>query len=173
MRHSPFVLFPFAVALFTCIASSAVPETSVNKLHEVEANCNFTVHDKGPNGKEVTGTSLNQELYYKIKCRSEPNYCLWVTNCTVSTEAPEQKPYPIIDENGCTTEPSLFEHVQYEDDFTAGIYNPFPIRFRGQKSAVRFQCQTTLRPSIGSEKCKRPLCVWNEYSKEANTSSKP
>lgn len=39
-----------------------------------------------------------------------------------------------------------------------------------KKSAVRFKCQTTLRPST---MCKRPLCVWNEYSREPKTSSKP
>lgn len=58
---------------------------------------------------------MNQELYYKIKCKSETGYCLMVSNCTVSVDSSEQKtekPYQIIDEKGCTKEPSLFEHVQ-------------------------------------------------------------
>lgn len=35
-----------------------------------------------------------------------------VSNCTVSNNLPDQKPYKIIDERGCTKEPSLFEHVE-------------------------------------------------------------
>lgn len=53
---------------------------------------------------------MNSELYYQIKCKPEEGYCLHVGNCTVSGEGKE--PYRIIDENGCTKEPSLFEHVQ-------------------------------------------------------------
>ncbi|KAI1730927.1 zona pellucida-like domain-containing protein [Ditylenchus destructor] len=156
----------------TVTKDANLPESAINRLHEPEAECTFSVHDKGPNGPEVTGTSLNQELYYKIKCKPETGYCLKVSNCSVTTDAPEQKPYPIIDESGCTTESSLFEHVQYEDNFTAGIYNPFPIRFRGQKSAVRFQCSTTLSPTGPNGACDRPTCTWNEYSREANIKSK-
>uniref|UniRef100_A0A915CX39 ZP domain-containing protein n=1 Tax=Ditylenchus dipsaci TaxID=166011 RepID=A0A915CX39_9BILA len=153
-------------------AQSNPPESSINRLHEPEADCSFSVHDKGPEGAEIEGTSLNQELYYKIKCKPENGYCLRVSNCTVSPDSPDQKPYSIIDELGCTKEPSLFEHVQYEDDFTAGIYNPYPIRFRGQKSAVKFQCSTTLSPSGPDGVCERHRCItWSEYTKDANKPS--
>ncbi|VDM91822.1 unnamed protein product [Litomosoides sigmodontis] len=77
------------------------------------------------------------------------------------------EPYRIINENGCTLEPSLFEHVQYEDDFTAGIYNPLPIRFRGSSSSVQFFCSTTLVPMVG-DKCPRKMCTWNEYGVNNN-----
>lgn len=30
-----------------------IPESNINKLHEPEAECQFSVHEKGPNGKEV------------------------------------------------------------------------------------------------------------------------
>uniref|UniRef100_A0A914RUF2 ZP domain-containing protein n=1 Tax=Parascaris equorum TaxID=6256 RepID=A0A914RUF2_PAREQ len=60
----------------------------------------------------VDGTNLNSELYYKIKCEPERGYCLHVGNCTVSGDGPGQQAYPIIDQDGCTKEPSLFEHVQ-------------------------------------------------------------
>jgi len=56
--------------------------------------------------------TLDQELYYKISCEPVKGYCLRVSNCSVTTDAPGQKPYLIIDGRGCTTEPSLFEHVQ-------------------------------------------------------------
>lgn len=58
------------------------------------------------------GTNLNSELYYKIKCNKENGYCLHVANCTVKSDDENMQPYHIIDENGCTLEPSLFEHVQ-------------------------------------------------------------
>lgn len=61
----------------------------------------------------------------------------------------------------------LVSYVQYEDDFTAGIYNPLPIRFRGSSSAVHFFCSTTLSPAMNG-KCQRKLCTWNEYSKKEN-----
>uniref|UniRef100_A0AC35FKY0 ZP domain-containing protein n=1 Tax=Panagrolaimus sp. PS1159 TaxID=55785 RepID=A0AC35FKY0_9BILA len=117
---------------------------------------------------KLSGISLNTELYYKIKCEKREGYCLKVNNCTVTGQG--QKPYSVIDENGCTKEPSLFHHVQYEDDFTAGIYNPVPIRFRGTQSAVKFQCSTLLSPAIENEnkKCEHQRCIANEYSKEAN-----
>ena len=53
----------------------------------------------------------------------------------------------------------------------AGIYNPYPIRFRGQKSAVQFNCATTLSPLVAPEgRCQdqREKCVWNEYTRETN-----
>jgi len=109
-----------------------VKEERINRVHHVpEAKCHFSIHEKGPSGKEVSGTTLNQELYYRIKCEPYDGYCLVVSNCSVSAgrgAQEQQKPYAIIDENGCTKEPSLFEHVSYEQAFTAGIYNPFPIR---------------------------------------------
>uniref|UniRef100_A0A915N2A8 ZP domain-containing protein n=1 Tax=Meloidogyne javanica TaxID=6303 RepID=A0A915N2A8_MELJA len=118
--------------------------------------------------KTLPDVTLDQELYYKISCEPVKGYCLRVSNCSVTTDAPGQKPYLIIDGRGCTTEPSLFEHVQYEDNFTAGIYNPYPIRFRNQKSAVQFNCDTSLVLLSQDGKCQRERCVWNEYTKEAN-----
>lgn len=58
------------------------------------------------------GTSLNQELYYKISCQKDEGYCLFVSNCTVSTSVEQSDSYTIIDNKGCTNEPSLFEHVE-------------------------------------------------------------
>uniref|UniRef100_A0A1I7Z5G2 ZP domain-containing protein n=1 Tax=Steinernema glaseri TaxID=37863 RepID=A0A1I7Z5G2_9BILA len=137
--------------------------TVTKVVHEPEAECQFSVHKDGPNGEELSGTTLNTQLYYKIKCKPAKGFCLNVSNCTVSGEGPGQKPYAVIDENGCTTEPSLFEHVLYEDDYTAGIYNPLPIRFRGSSSGVQFFCSTTLTPRMGGT-CSRKLCTWNEYT---------
>lgn len=59
-----------------------------------------------------SGTSLNQELYYKISCQKDEGYCLSVANCTVSTSEDQKDSYTIIDGQGCTNEPSLFEHVE-------------------------------------------------------------
>uniref|UniRef100_A0A0M3I112 ZP domain-containing protein n=1 Tax=Ascaris lumbricoides TaxID=6252 RepID=A0A0M3I112_ASCLU len=156
----------FLLVISTAIAAK-IPEKDAKKIHLPAAKCTFSVHKEGPQGEQIIGTNLNSELYYKIKCEPERGYCLHVGNCTVSGDGPGQQAYPIIDEDGCTKEPSLFEHVQYEDDFTAGIYNPLPIRFRGSSSAVQFFCVTTFVPSIHG-KCERKLCTWNEYSSRYN-----
>uniref|UniRef100_A0AC34FX96 ZP domain-containing protein n=1 Tax=Panagrolaimus sp. ES5 TaxID=591445 RepID=A0AC34FX96_9BILA len=155
------------LSLFQFSASEVV-EGGISAVNQPDAKCVFTVHEKDQNGKELTGTSLNTELYYKIKCEKKEGFCLKVSNCTVTGQG--QKPYPVIDAVGCTKEPSLFEHVQYVDDFTAGIYNPVPIRFRGSQSGVKFQCSTVLSPVIENPngKCERQRCIANEYSKEAN-----
>ncbi|KAE9553312.1 hypothetical protein FO519_003478 [Halicephalobus sp. NKZ332] len=161
------MLFIFLFStLFVAKSVGDIVEGGISVSVKVEASCQFSIHEKGPDGKELTGTSLDTELYYKIKCKPEPGYCLKVSNCTVTGEGKNQKPYPIIDENGCTKEPSLFEHVQYLDDFTAGIPNPIPIRFRGPQSGVKFECATTLISVIGH--CEHQRCVANEYSKESN-----
>ncbi|VDK83646.1 unnamed protein product [Onchocerca ochengi] len=148
---------------FALTLAAKIPEKSIKKVHFPQANCKFSVHNGGPDGEEISGTNLNSELYYKIKCDIEKGYCLHVANCTVKSDKKNMEPYRIIDEHGCTLEPSLFEHVQYEDDFTAGIYNPLPIRFRGSSSSVQFFCSTTLVPTI-KEECSHKMCTWNEYT---------
>uniref|UniRef100_A0A0N5AHX9 ZP domain-containing protein n=1 Tax=Syphacia muris TaxID=451379 RepID=A0A0N5AHX9_9BILA len=171
------------VMLFVVSASGInIPEKFASKtISSPAAQCTFTVHKGGPNGPTisgarpqlmhvVSGTNLYSELYYKITCEKENGYCLHVSNCTVSGDGTNQKPYQVIDENGCTTEPSLFEHVQYESDFTAGIYNPLPVRFRGTSGAVNFFCTTTLVAVNSDGKCERKMCTWNEYSRKANES---
>uniref|UniRef100_A0AC34RTP2 ZP domain-containing protein n=1 Tax=Panagrolaimus sp. JU765 TaxID=591449 RepID=A0AC34RTP2_9BILA len=158
--------FFLILSLFLSFVDGEVVDGGISAVSRPEAKCNFSIHEHGPDGKQLSGTSLNTELFYKIKCEKRDGYCLQVSNCTVQGDVKTQKPYPIIDRNGCTFEPSLFEHVQYLDDFTAGIFNPVPIRFRGTKSEVQFECQTTLIPTKGP--CERKRCVSNEYSKEAN-----
>lgn len=93
-------------------------------LHELNASSVFTIKtQQGPKLKVDSswlvgwltgrlGTNLNQELYYKITCHKDEGYCLLVANCTVSTGSDQKDPYIIIDSQGCTTEPSLFEHVE-------------------------------------------------------------
>jgi hypothetical protein len=39
-----------------------------------------------------------------------------VSNCTAATNAQQSDSYTIIDGNGCTNEPSLFEDVKVCDD---------------------------------------------------------
>ncbi|OZC10962.1 hypothetical protein X798_02106 [Onchocerca flexuosa] len=154
--------------LFALTLAAKIPEKSIKKVHFPQANCKFSVHNGGPDGEEISGTNLNSELYYKIKCNQEKGYCLHVANCTVKSDKENMESYRIIDENGCTLEPSLFEHVQYEDNFTAGIYNPLPIRFRGSSSSVQFFCSTTLVPII-KEECSHKMCTWNEYTTNQNS----
>lgn len=57
--------------------------------------------------------------------------------------------FSIIDQDGCTTETGLFEHVEYESELVAGIRNPYPIRFRGAASTVRFNCATRFAFTFG------------------------
>ncbi|CAJ0558079.1 unnamed protein product, partial [Mesorhabditis spiculigera] len=111
----------------------------------------------GPDGKLVTGVSLDTSLFYDITCKPSKGFCLRVSNCTVAGDEKGSVPYTIIDANGCTLEESLFGHVQYRTDFQAGIANPYPIRFRGASSAVIFYCQTTLEPKQGT-KCEHFTC---------------
>ncbi|VDN05561.1 unnamed protein product [Thelazia callipaeda] len=159
------VLFYAVSCIFVKIEAAKILEKSIEKVHLPKAQCQFSVHNEGPNGEVISGTNLHSKLYYKIKCNVQKGYCLHVANCTVNSDEKDAQAYRIIDENGCTTEPSLFEH--YEDDFTAGIYNPLPIRFRSSSSTVQFFCTTTLVPTIG-RKCSRKICTWNEYSSNQN-----
>uniref|UniRef100_A0A914GWU6 ZP domain-containing protein n=1 Tax=Globodera rostochiensis TaxID=31243 RepID=A0A914GWU6_GLORO len=136
------------------------------RARQPEARCAFSVHETGPEGPEIRDVTLDQELFYKIRCEAERGYCLRVSNCTVRAEDGSGQrgggsaSYPIIDGRGCTTEPSLFEHVQYEDYFTAGIFNPYPIRFRSKSTGVRFQCITSLMMLEKDGQCPRESCTW-------------
>ncbi|KAI6238780.1 ZP domain-containing protein [Aphelenchoides fujianensis] len=163
-----FVLAALALALVSAKSGPEKKPIELNGVHSPEAQCKFAVHNKNADGPVLEGTNLNQELYYKISCKQEKGYCLLVANCTVSGSADQADAYAIIDANGCTNEPSLFEHVEYVDDFTAGIFNPFPIRFRKAGAAVHFHCATTLKPRDGENRCERPACTKNVYSAEAN-----
>jgi len=146
-------------------ATSPLREELASSVHVPESSCSFTIHKDGPKGEVVSGVNLDSQLYYRISCdpgKDREQYCLTVTNCTVSGAG--QDPYPIIDAAGCTLEPWLFEHVEYEDDFTAGIHNPTPVRFRGASGKVRFHCLTSLTLRVDG-KCQRHVCTWNEYTK--------
>jgi len=159
------LLFALTTGTFAMdLRGAGLREEAVGQeVHLPEANCQFTIRKDGPKGEVISGASLHTSLYYRIACdpgADRENYCLSVTNCTVS--GPGEEPYPIIDEQGCTLEPWLFEHVEYEDDFTAGIHNPTPVRFRGPSGKVRFHCITTLAIKVDG-KCQRHTCTWNEY----------
>uniref|UniRef100_A0A914UP01 ZP domain-containing protein n=1 Tax=Plectus sambesii TaxID=2011161 RepID=A0A914UP01_9BILA len=157
-----FVLMTGASAMN--LRAAVLREEQVSKqVHLPVANCEFSIRKDGPKGEAISGASLHTSLYYRIACdpgADKDNYCLMVTNCTVS--GPGEEPYPIIDELGCSLEPWLFEHVEYEDDFTAGIHNPTPVRFRGPSGKVRFHCNTALSAKLDG-KCSRHTCTWNEY----------
>lgn len=43
------------IALFVVANSANIEEVSINQLHEPEAECVFSVHNKNPNGEEVSG----------------------------------------------------------------------------------------------------------------------
>ncbi|CAI4221552.1 unnamed protein product [Auanema sp. JU1783] len=124
------------------------------------SDCQFEVHKDGPDGVLVEGAEIDMQLYYKIQCKPVDGYCLKVSNCTVSPDSSSHEAsYPIIDSEGCSLEKSLYEDVQYTDDFTAGIVNPFPIRFRSSSSAVIFYCATSLQPRDSKfGKCSHPKC---------------
>lgn len=158
--------------LFVLMAGASAMDLRAAVLKEEEivkevllaaTNCEFSIRKDGPKGDVISGANLHTSLYYRIACEAgadKDNYCLSVSNCTVS--GPGEDPYPIIDEQGCTLEPWLFEHVEYEDDYTAGIHNPTPVRFRGPSGKVRFHCITSLIPKVDG-KCSRHTCTWNEY----------
>ncbi|EPB77357.1 hypothetical protein ANCCEY_03510 [Ancylostoma ceylanicum] len=78
---------------------------------------------------------------------------------TISSDEAGFKPYPIIDEDGCSLEPSLYDDVTYESSFTAGIRNPYPVRFRSSSGAVLLYCVTTLVPTTMDSTCPRPECA--------------
>ncbi|KAK6759582.1 hypothetical protein RB195_021264 [Necator americanus] len=135
------------------------PSIDVTQSTRPSAKCEFSVHKDGPGGEPVTGTALDVELYYGIRCQMHDGYCLSVSNCTISSDEAGFKPYPIIDENGCSLEPSLYDNVVYESSFTAGIRNPYPVRFRSSSGAVLLYCVTTLVPTTTDGSCPRPECV--------------
>lgn len=103
----------------------------LSKTVENSITCDFSIHKKGPNGQtvsgqrenyrsydevlkaiqKVSGASLDDEIYYKIKCEPITGNCLQVVNCTLSSDEPGFQPYPIIDDYGCSLEESLFKNV--------------------------------------------------------------
>ncbi|KAE9418322.1 hypothetical protein Angca_001213, partial [Angiostrongylus cantonensis] len=129
---------------------------------KLSAKCEFSVHRDGPEGERVTGTALDVVLYYSIRCEPQDGYCLSVTNC--NTDEPGFKPYPMIDQNGCSLEPSLYDDVTYASKFTAGIRNPYPVRFRSSSGAVILYCVTTLEPTTLTGACSRHKCNNNILS---------
>ncbi|KAL3103271.1 hypothetical protein niasHS_002457 [Heterodera schachtii] len=142
----------------------------IGRALEVSARCAFTVHQRGPEGPEVRDVTLEQQLFYRVRCEPQKGHCLRVCNCTVSetqrgngTKDGERwgggRTHLVIDERGCATEASLFQHVMYEDDFTAGIFNPYPIRFRSSRSTgVQLQCATSLILLEKDGQCPRESC---------------
>ncbi|VDP04988.1 unnamed protein product [Heligmosomoides polygyrus] len=77
---------------------------------------------------------------------------------TVSADEIGFKPYLIIDDNGCSLEPSLYDDVTYESSFNAGIRNPYPVRFRSSSGAVLLYCVTTIIPTSRDGICERHKC---------------
>ncbi|PAV66873.1 hypothetical protein WR25_00374 [Diploscapter pachys] len=147
----------FMLSLYFCLVFSVFPPVSRGKQLSAAPNssCQFSVHREGPDGPIVVDSSLDDELYYKIVCSSQPASCLSVSNCTVSdSSAKSTQSIQIIDVNGCSLDTSLFSHVQYSSHFSAVIHNPFPIRFRNSGSgSVNLDCQTTFedKDSEGEE----------------------
>uniref|UniRef100_A0A1I7XU37 ZP domain-containing protein n=1 Tax=Heterorhabditis bacteriophora TaxID=37862 RepID=A0A1I7XU37_HETBA len=94
--------------------SRSAPPTELTDVKSVEppARCKFSVHKDGPGGEPVSGTALDVQLFYSIRCERVEGFCLIVSNCTVSADEPGFKPYAIIDQNGCTLEPSLYEDIR-------------------------------------------------------------
>ncbi|KAL6725046.1 hypothetical protein Aduo_019871 [Ancylostoma duodenale] len=144
---------------FTICTRPSPPAIDMSKSTKPSAKCEFSVHKDGPGGEPVTGTALDVVLYYSIQCQAQDGYCLSVSNCTISSDEAGFKPYPIIDEDGCSLEPSLYDDVTYESSFTAGIRNPYPVRFRSSSGAVLLYCVTTLVPTTMDSTCPRPECA--------------
>ncbi|VDM74636.1 unnamed protein product [Strongylus vulgaris] len=159
----------------------------------------------------ASGTALDVVLYYSIRCNPQAGYCLSVANCkkicffykgvviqflgTISSDEAGFQPYSIIDQSGCSLEPSLYDNVtvitfdginkvtlqlfdigsnsleqlvvnnhkmrvsKYESSFTAGIRNPYPVRFRSSSGAVLLYCVTTLIPTEMDGACPRSECA--------------
>ncbi|CAI5455256.1 unnamed protein product [Caenorhabditis angaria] len=156
MRKSV-IFFLISVNFVNSVYKSKQQPNLLKKTVDNSVTCDFSIHKQGPNGARVSGASLDDEIYYKIRCKQIPGNCLQVVNCTLSSDEPGFQPYAIIDDNGCSLEESLFKNVQYPTNFEAGIFNPFPIRFRASSSAVVLFCVTTVVP-IEAGKCTRRIC---------------
>lgn len=52
------IIFIIQNLLIHHCGSANLPESNLNGLHVAEADCQFTVHEKGPNGKEVDSNSF-------------------------------------------------------------------------------------------------------------------
>ncbi|KJH41127.1 hypothetical protein DICVIV_12904 [Dictyocaulus viviparus] len=154
------ILFFFVLAKdVVTLSHSNTKEIEINRFTKSYAKCEFSVHKDGPDGVLVTGAALDMELYYSIKCEPYDDHCLFVSNCTISSDEAGLKPYPVIDEYGCSLEPSLYEHVTYVSNFIAGIRNPYPVRFRSSSGAVVLYCVTTLLPTTAEGTCNRHECM--------------
>ncbi|KHJ99628.1 hypothetical protein OESDEN_00399 [Oesophagostomum dentatum] len=144
---------------FTSCERPSPPAIETSKSTRPSTKCEFSVHKDGPDGEPITGTALDVVLYYSIHCTPQDGYCLSVANCTISSDEPGFKPYPIIDESGCSLEPSLYDNVKYETSYSAGFRNPYPVRFRSSSGAVLLYCVTTLVPLETDGTCPRPECA--------------
>ncbi|VDL77489.1 unnamed protein product [Nippostrongylus brasiliensis] len=154
------VEFMLVSSLFAISSTSRPSPPAEDSKHSTKpsAKCEFSVHKDGPDGEAVTGTALDVVLYYSIRCEEREGYCLMVANCTISSDEAGFKPYPIINENGCSLESSLYDDVTYESKFVAGIRNPYPVRFRSSSSSVLLYCVTTLTPTTMDGTCERHQC---------------
>nr|pir hypothetical protein F46G11.2 - Caenorhabditis elegans [Caenorhabditis elegans] len=107
-----FILFLSVLAPTLSIYKSKQKPNLLSKTVDNSITCDFSIHKKGPYGQVVSGASLDDEIYYKIKCKPITGNCLQVVNCTLSSDEPGFQPYPIIDDMGCSLEESLFKNVQ-------------------------------------------------------------
>lgn len=129
-------------------------------------DCVYTIHLKNSSGPLAQSVQLGTELYHKIICRSSKSeaksssYCLIVYNCSISSSSRlSSGSYQLIDEDGCTQEPSLIGNVQYPSDTEAGILAQ-AIRVNGDAGMhMSLSCQSRFIPKE-SQTCfqKRPRC---------------
>ena len=96
----------------------------VTVMVQPSTDCRFSVHKGGPEGEELTGDSLHfirikilgvdldSEIYYSIRCAPQKGFCLKVSNCTVSADDGSVEPFTVIDERGCSSDTSIFGHVE-------------------------------------------------------------
>jgi len=173
------ILFLFAAFIYLLNVAAGAPKIltlDALKIVDVSQECQYTLHNGERDAPLIKGiVGVGQEIYHKITCTpptrlADTKYCLLLFNCTISNKLGTQK-YLLIDENGCSLETFIIEHVEYPEDLEAGI-RAQAVRFIDDPdpSAKSYlQCQARFLPkgSSGSGDCdsRRPVCRSTEYRK--------
>lgn len=139
--------------------------------------CNYTVHHAENISQLAEDVQVGDQIFHKVDCDVENEsigandtlagpFCLVIHNCSISNWDHSQT-YQLLDENGCSLEPSIIEHAEYTSDMVAGI-RAQAIRFIGDPThttSVFITCQARKVPkgTRGTCKDRRPRCVTNEY----------
>uniref|UniRef100_A0A915KTP7 ZP domain-containing protein n=1 Tax=Romanomermis culicivorax TaxID=13658 RepID=A0A915KTP7_ROMCU len=157
----------------------SLPEIQMESKGEISnSSCYYEIRANDTNGNLINGAKIGDSIYYVINCtglddgEERKTSCIIIYNCTLISDDRSLN-YPIIDEYGCSFDPSINESVEYDSDWIAGIRGQ-AIRFHGSPK-IKLECkvrriETKKSKDRSSSSCpsRRPKCVTNEYTTKSS-----